>query len=78
MSKKILYATEIQQLLQSRIDAIHEIAEDKAKVIAPLPHWHEEDENGGNWDISTLRNPNGYIHQILAVIENLKREVNLK
>lgn len=78
MSKKILSETEIQQLLQTRIDAIHEVVSDKAKVVAPLPYWHEEDEYGVNWDIYALRNPQGYISQIQIVIENLKSEVNLK
>lgn len=78
MNKKILSANEIQRLLQFRVNLIREIVEDKANIKVPMPYWHEVDENGVNWDINTLPNAVGYVDQIVAVIESLKREANLK
>lgn len=78
MNKKILSAIEIQQMLQSRVNLIREIVDDEANIKVPMPYWHEVDENGVNWNISTLPNAVGYIAQIVAVIEGVKREVSLK
>lgn len=78
MSKKLLSANEIQQESQNRINSVREIVDDGAKITAPVPYLHAEDENGTNWSIGTIGNATGYMPQIRAVIENLRHEVNLR
>lgn len=70
-------STEITNLIQSLVNEISEIKDDGNKVTVSDVYWHEEDENGCNWNISTIQNGNAYINEILHIIAVKRQSINL-
>ncbi|QWD62826.1 hypothetical protein [Polynucleobacter sp. MWH-UH25E] len=77
MAKPTLAADQIQTELQQQVNNIQEIREDNATVIVPLPYWHEIDELGCNWNISSIRGGNGYMGAIGRIVSIYRMQVDL-
>ena len=57
---------------------IAEVKEDDCKVIVGDVYWHEVDEHGCNWNISTIQNGSAYINDILRIIAVKRQSIDMK
>jgi len=67
----------LKRLIQLRIDALTEAADEGDQVFARDVDWHPPDENGCNWDMHGFRGPAGYATEIRLIVNNLRRAYRL-
>lgn len=77
MERTVLTAEEIRKRVQKLVNAIPEVADDDAKVEAPLPQWHEPDRDGCNWDMEPLRGGADYETEVREAVEHVRERFNL-
>jgi hypothetical protein len=79
MTRTFRTASEIQAEIQSRINQIAEVIEDRAAVrvlgIQPLS---EFDSNGCNWTAEKFSNAKGYEMEVLRIVSEVKANINLR
>jgi len=76
--KLLMTSIEITNLIQNLVNEISEVKEDDCKVIVGDVYWHEVDEHGCNWNISTIQNGNAYINDILHIIAVKRQSIDMK
>ena len=79
MARQIKSAEDLREYLQDKVNQIHEIQADKARVNPGLPTWHEPDENGCNWNCDFLSGdqPSLYAPFVRSVVIEAQRHFNL-
>jgi hypothetical protein len=78
MNKVTKTAAELKRLIQARMNALDELAEDDEQVFARDVDWQEADEDGCNWNMSGYRGPAGYATEVRALVNRLRREYSLE
>jgi len=76
--RRIISAIDLQKIIQADVDLIKEVIADSVKVSVGLPYWHEDDEHGGNWDISNIRNIDGYEADVAVIVRRHMQTYNLQ
>jgi hypothetical protein len=77
MSSVMKTASELKHLIQLRMNALDEIAEDDEQVFARDVDWQEPDESGCNWDMIGYRGPAGSATAVRKLVNTLRREYRL-
>ena len=75
----VITAEQLQQLIQTEVDKIPQIVEDRETVAIPLPQKLDEpDPHGCNWAISkTIPGSISYFEAIQLVIRRFRSKYNL-
>ena len=77
MHKVTKTAAELKRLIQARMNALDEVAEDGEQVFARDVDWQEADEDGCNWNMNGYRGPANYATEIRSLVNRLRREYRL-
>lgn len=78
MDKPKWSAKRINDELQQKVNSIREISDDHASVMVGAVYWHEPDADGCNWNVSTIRNGQVYLAEIMRLIQGLRLQVDLE
>jgi len=78
MNKKTVTEQQLKDMIQNRISNSGELDGDCKGVIVTAIYWHEPDETGSNWDVSSLRNAQGCEAVVSKIVSEFKQRYNLK
>lgn len=67
MKKESLCASKIQDIVQRKLDLVIDNTEDQRTVFA-MPYWHAEDDQGCNWNISTIKGNAALTEKAIEII----------
>ncbi len=78
VAKKILGSSEILDLVKQKICKSQDLIEMGLFPRLAVPAWHEVDEDGRNWNISFVGNAFGGLNEVVAIINSVRDEVDIK
>jgi len=77
MNKEIVTEQQLKDMIQNRISSCDELDGDCRGVIVTGIYWHEPDETGSNWSVSSLRNARGCEAVVSTILSEFKQRYNL-
>jgi hypothetical protein len=77
MIRKMLNASRLQEEVSRRINRMHSLVEEGAKIRVPRPRLCEPDKTGCNWEMKHFGSAAGFERDIEAVLKAVQAEYNL-
>lgn len=78
MSLEIVPKDVLKKMIQDEVSNSDELDGDCKEVVINSIDWHEPDESGSNWDISSLRNSTGCVSLVNAITLKYKKKYNIE